>query len=43
MPLDLLQPFGAPNSNGITFMHNFLSRDPVTYEISGRDGEVDES
>lgn len=41
MPLDILEHFGAPNSNGITFVHNFLSRDPVTYETSGRDAEFD--
>jgi hypothetical protein len=43
MPLDLPEPFGAPNSNGITFVHMFLSRDPVTYETSGQDGEVNPS
>jgi len=41
MPLDLLEPFGAPNIKGITFVHNFLSRDPITCETSGQDGEVD--
>jgi hypothetical protein len=43
MPLDLLEPFGAPKSNGVTFVHNFLSRDPVTCETLGQDGEVDAS
>ena len=43
MPPDLLEPFGAPNNNEITFVHNFFSRDPVTCETSGQEGEVDES
>jgi len=41
MPLELFEPFGAPKGNGIEFVHNFFSRDPVNYETSGQDGEVD--
>lgn len=36
MPLDLLEPFGAPNSNGIKFVHNFISSVPVIVRLQVR-------
>jgi hypothetical protein len=36
MHLDLLEPFGAPNSNGIRFVHNFMSSVAVIVRLQIR-------